>query len=294
MSTRTTFASKHGFLARRRVLQTLQRLGLTGLLATGGVIFLIPFAWMLTTSVKPVDQIYQVPPVWIPREIHWNWYIEPWKEYGFLRYYRNTIIICAANQIGVLLSCSAAAFAFARLRFWKRDLLFVILLSTLMLPEQVTMIPMYVLYTRLHWIDTFKPLVIPTYFATNAFTVFLFRQYFMTISTEIDDAARIDGASIPDLYWRIILPLAKPALGVAAIMQFTYDWNSFFYPLIYLNTDDKFTVAIALRLLYSTLAIYTVQVVMAMTVVSIIPVLVLFFVAQRYFVQGIVVTGLKG
>ena len=158
----------------------------------------------------------------------------------------------------------------------------------------MTLIPTYLLFTKLRWVNTLRPLIVPNYLAISAFTVFLMRQYFMTIPLEMDDAARVDGVSIPGLYRRIILPLSKPVLGVAAIIQFTYDWNDFFNPLIYLNSQQQFTVAIALNMLHSNITRYDIQAVMAMTVVSIVPLLVLFFVAQRYFIQGIVVTGVKG
>jgi multiple sugar transport system permease protein len=277
-----------------RLGRVLQRVAVVVLLALGAVIFIIPFAWMLSTSVKPIDQVYVLPPIWIPREFQWSWYGATWAKYNFLLYYRNTLAVAALNQIGMFFSCSMVAFSFARLRFRGRDALFLVLLSTMMLPAQVTLIPTYLLFTKLGWVNTLKPLIVPNYLAISAFTVFLMRQYFMTIPLEMDDAARVDGVSVPGLYWRIILPLSRPVLGVAAIIQFTYDWNDFFNPLIYLSSSKNFTVAIALNMLHSNITRFDVQAVMAMTVVSILPLLILFFVAQRYFIQGIVVTGVKG
>ena len=287
-------SSSHRPWLIRRWRQSIRTLLLFIILTAGAVLFLIPFAWMLSTSVKPIDQVYLLPPTWIPREFQWKWYIDTWRKHDFPLVYRNTISVCALNQVGMILSCTMAAFAFARLRFRWRGPLFMLLLSTMMLPGQVTLIPTYLLFSKLGWVNTLKPLIIPNYFALSSFTVFLMRQYFMSIPWEMDDAARIDGVSVPGLYWRIILPLSKPVLGVAAIIQFTYDWNDFFNPLIYLNSPKYFTIAIALNMLHNPLTRFDIQAVMAMTVVSIIPVLVLFFLAQKSYIQGIVVTGVKG
>jgi multiple sugar transport system permease protein len=287
-------ASSRRLAVGRRLSRRLMLVVVIAILAAGGVLFVVPFIWMLSTSVKPIDQVYLLPPVWVPRVFEWKWYGGTWARYDFPLFYRNTIVVCALNQIGMFFSCSMVAFSFARLRFPGRNLLFLVLLSTMMLPGQVTLIPTYLFFTKLRWVNTLRPLIVPNYLAISAFTVFLMRQYFMTIPLEMDDAARVDGVSIPGLYWRIIVPLSKPVLGVAAIIQFTYDWNDFFNPLIYLNSQQRFTVAIALNMLHSNITRYDIQAVMAMTVVSILPLLVLFFVAQRYFIQGIVVTGVKG
>ena len=293
-SNKTLTACLHRSWSARQLRDRLGSLLLLAILLVGALPFLVPFLWMLSTSVKPIDQVYLVPPAWIPREFQWEWYINTWQKHNFPLVYRNTIFICAMNQVGMLLSCSMAAFAFARLRFRWRDPLFVLLLSTMMLPGQVTLIPTYLLFVRLGWVDTFKPMIVPTYFAVSAFTVFLMRQYFMTIPLEIDDAARIDGVGFPGLYWRIILPLSKPVLGVAAIIQFTGDWNDFFTPLLYLSSRKNFTIAAALNMLHNPYLRFDIQAVMAMTVVSIIPLLFLFFMTQKKYVQGIVVTGIKG
>jgi ABC-type glycerol-3-phosphate transport system permease component len=262
--------------------------------AAGAAVFIIPFIWMVSTSVKPTDQVYRLPPVWIPREFQWDWYRVGWQDFRFALFFRNTFTIVLLNQIGMLVSCSAAAFGFARLRFRGRNLLFLIVLSTMMLPGHIRLIPMYVLYARMGWVNTWLPLIVPNYFAISAFTIFLLRQYFMTIPLEMDDAARIDGAGTLRLFWQIILPMSRSALGVACIFQFTYDWGNFFQALIYLNSRQKFTVAIGLNMMNNRMFTTDLQPIMAMTVVSIIPVLGLFFLAQRYFIQGIVITGVKG
>jgi len=263
------------------------------LVACGSIIFVIPFAWMVSTSVKSTDQVYLFPPVWIPDQLHWGNYGDAWGRLPFLNFYKNTLIIVSFNQIGTLLSSSIVAYGFARLRFRGRDILFLLVLSTMMLPGQITLIPTYFLFSKLGWVNSLKPLIIPVYFG-SAFNIFLLRQYFMTISPELDDAAKIDGCGFFEIYWRIILPLAKPALGVVAIFQFTYDWNDFFNPLIYVNSPKSFPIALGLRMLQGTLVRVPVQQVMAMTLISIIPVLVVFIVAQRRFIQGIVITGIKG
>ena len=278
-------------------LARVNRLFFTGLLLlvviAGSIVFLLPFAWMVSTSLKTSDQVYVFPPVWIPNAFVWQNYMDAWNRLPFLIFYKNTLTIVLFNQIGTLLSSSMVGYAFARLRFRGRNVWFLILLSTMMLPGQVTLIPTYFLFSKLGWVNSLKPLIIPVYFG-SAFNIFLLRQYFMTISPELDDAAKIDGCGFAGIYWRIILPLSMPALGVVAIYQFTYDWNDFFNPLIYINSPKHFPVALGLRMLQGTLLNVPVQQIMAMTLVSILPVLVAFVIAQGRFIQGIVVTGVKG
>jgi ABC-type glycerol-3-phosphate transport system permease component len=294
-STRALSGGGQGWLPVRlgRLRQWTWRGLLLILIAGGSIMFIIPFLWMVSTSLKSSDQVYLFPPVWIPDPFHWENYIDAWKRLPFLNFYKNSLIIVVFNQIGTLLSSSLAAYGFARLRFRGRDALFLLVLSTLMLPTQVTLIPTYYLFSKLGWINSLKPLIIPVYFG-SAFNIFLLRQYFMSISPELDDAAKIDGCGFLGIYWRIILPLSRPALGVVAVFQFTYDWNDFFNPLIYVNSPTSFPVALGLRMLQGTLVRVPVQQVMAMTLVSIIPVLLVFLIAQRRFIQGIVITGVKG
>jgi multiple sugar transport system permease protein len=269
----------------------------TGLLllviAAGSVVFLLPFAWMVSTSFKTTDQVYVFPPVWIPPQLQWQNYPDAWNRVPFPTFYLNSVIIVTFNLIGTLFSSALTAYGFARLRFRGRNVLFLIMLSTMMLPSQVTLIPTYFLFSRLGWVNSLKPLIIPVYFG-SAFNIFLLRQYIMTIPRELDDAAKIDGCSFWGIFWRIILPLSAPVLGVVAIFQFTYDWNDFFNPLIYLNSPKNFPVALGLRMLQGTLVQVPPQQVMAMTLVSILPVLAVFVVAQRQFIQGIVISGVKG
>ena len=270
----------------------LSEISWTLVAAIGSIIFIFPFVWMISTSVKPRWEQLLMPPKWIPSTFVWQNYVTPFQTHPFGSWYMNTLTLAFFNLIGVVLSSSLVAYAFARLKFRGRDVLFIILLSTMMLPGQVTLIPIYYMFSKLHWVDSLKPLIVPNYFGVP-FYIFLLRQFFMTIHPEMDDAAEMDGCDSFGIYWRIIMPLSLPALGVVAIYQFTYDWNDFFGPLIYINTDVKATVALGLHFFQNR---FDPQIAptMAMTFISIIPLLVVFYVAQRNFVQGIVMTGVKG
>jgi ABC-type glycerol-3-phosphate transport system permease component len=210
----------------------------------------------------------------------------------FTTFYANTFFITVMNIIGLILSSSLVAFGFARVRFWGRNVLFMIMLATMMLPRQVTLIPIYLFWSKLGLVNTFWPLIVPEWL-TNAYNVFLLRQFFMSVNTELDDAARIDGAGWLRIYWNILMPLAKPALGVIAIQAFGWNWNNYFDPLIYLSKPEKFTVAIALRLFQDQQSQHIPET-MAMTLVALIPVLIVFYIAQARFIQGIVISGVKG
>jgi len=273
-----------------------RRLAIYALLLIGSAAFALPFLWMVSTALKPPWQVMIFPPQWIPAEMWWPNFTDSWDTLDFGAFYRNTVFITVANIAGTLLSTSLVAFAFARLRFRGRGPLFLLLLSTMMLPSQVTLIPLYVLFSRLGWINTFLPLIVPVWLAggsTGAFNVFLLRQFFLTIPREMDDAAKIDGAGYFDIYARLVMPMSAPALGIIAIFTFTNNWNDFFNPLIYINTTDKYTVALALRF-YQTRLDVQMGPLMAQSLVALIPVLALFFFAQKRYVQGIVITGVKG
>jgi ABC-type glycerol-3-phosphate transport system permease component len=219
--------------------------------------------------------------------------LRPWRDLPFARYYLNTAYISFLSTLGVVVSCSMVAYGFARLRFPGRDILFMVLLSTMMLPAQVTLIPRYLLFTKLGWVNSFKPLVIPYWFGTSAYNVFLLRQFFMTVPLEMDDAAKIDGCNPLGIYWRILLPMSLPALGAVAIMHFMWNWNYFLGPLIYINTYEKYTLSLGLMVYRSRLQL-EMDALMSAAVQALIPALALFFVAQRYFIQGIVISGIKG
>jgi multiple sugar transport system permease protein len=262
------------------------------ILAIGAVIFAAPLVWMISTSLKNEGLVYQIPIVWIPPEPKWDNYVRGWNVLPFPTFYANTIFLTVVNIIGLVLSSSLVAFGFARIRFWMRDTIFIVLLATMMLPSQVTLIPIYLFWTKLGAVNTFWPLIVPQWL-TNAYNVFLLRQFFMSINTELDDAARIDGAGWFRIYWNIVMPLSMPALGVIAIQAFAWNWNNFFDPLIYLNEPKNFTIAIGLRL-FQTQQSQRIPETMAMTVVALLPVLIVFYIAQAKFIQGIVISGVKG
>jgi multiple sugar transport system permease protein len=276
----------------RRISTIVGRVVLYSVLFAGAAIFAAPFVWMLSTSLMEERFAYTIPPTWIPPRVMWSNYTNSWNFLPFDTFYRNTLFLTVVNIIGLVLSSSLVAFGFARIRFWGRDKIFLLLLATMMLPAQVTMIPVYLFWSRLHAINTFWPLIAPQWL-TNAYNVFLLRQFFMTISPEMDDAARMDGCGWFGIYWRIVMPMARPALGVIAIQAFAWNWNNFMGPLIYLNTPKMYTVAIGLRL-FQTRFSQNMPETMAMAIVAVIPVLIMFFVAQRRYIQGIVITGVKG
>ncbi len=276
--------------------KTRKRIGLFFLyvcLIAGSVICLLPFAWTISTSLKTLEDAMRFPPSFIPRPVIWTNFKTAWTAYvPFNLFFLNSAIVTALSVLGNILTSALVAFGFSRLHWVGRDVVFGLVLASMMLPYQVTMIPLYVLFRYMGWIDTLKPLIVPAWFG-NAFFIFLLRQFFMTIPNDLDDAARIDGASSWTLFWRIILPLTKPALTTVGIFSFTWTWNDFVGPLIYLNSMEKMTVAVGLSMFQGTYtAFYTYL--MAASLIALAPVLVIFIFAQRYFIEGIVLTGLKG
>ncbi|MBV7334377.1 carbohydrate ABC transporter permease [Chloroflexi bacterium TSY] len=254
---------------------------------------LIPLLWLLSSSFKDSGRIFLFPPQWIPNPWRPENYTKVFDQIPFLRFYWNTILVTGLAMAGQILAASLVAFGFARLRFPGRDVLFLVLLSTIMIPYHVTLIPTFVLFRMLGWLDTYAPLILPYWLGGGAFYVFLLRQFYMRLPLDLDDAARIDGATTFGIYRRVILPQAKPALGVVAVFTFLGHWNDFFNPLIYLNTTNKYTLALGINLFRSY---QTTQwnLLMAASVMVTAPCIVLYAVAQRYFIQGIVFTGLKG
>ena len=265
---------------------------MTALVWGVALLFLIPFLWMISSSLKPNYQIFEVPPRWIPNPPRWENYSEALTILPFGRYVVNTALITLLTIIGHLLSCTIIAYAFARLRAPGRDAIFVVMLATMMLPYPVTMVPLYVLFQRLGWINTIYPLVVPA-FLGSPFYIFLLRQFFKTIPRDYEDAAYIDGANLLQILFRIMLPLAAPALATVAIFSFQAAWNDFLAPLIYLQKPDLYTVTLGLQFFRST---YTTNwaYLMAASLVTTLPVVVIFFLAQRYFVEGITLGGVKG
>ena len=258
----------------------------------GAILLLIPLAWLVSTSLKPRGQLFLTPPKWIPNPILWGNYKKALTILPFHIFLKNTLIITFSVTFGTVLSSSIVAFGFARLRAPLRNFFFIVLLSTLMIPFQVVMIPRFILFKYLGWIDTFAPIIVPNFFA-GAWNTFLLRQFYLTIPLEYDDAARIDGCSSWGIYWRIILPLAKPALVAIGIYSIMWQWNDFLEPLIYLNSQRKFTLQLGLRI-FQGMHFTDWSLMMAATTVVLLPCLVLFFFTQRYFMKGIVVSGVKG
>ncbi len=266
------------------------------ILLAGGITFLIPFFWLVSTSLKAPGREFTFPPQWIPRPAVWSNY--PNTLFGVLPFYlffRNTLVICVVSLVGVLLSSSLVAFGFARIRFTGRETLFIVLLSTMMLPEIVTMIPTFILFRMLGWIDTWYPLTVPSFFGGGAFNIFLLRQFFMTIPYDLDEAAKMDGASNYRIWWQIMLPLSKPVLATIAVLNFMGDWNAFMRPLIYITTLNKQMLGVGLAFFRGLSSGYSKwNFMMAASTMMTVPIIVLFFLTQRYFVKGIVMSGIAG
>lgn len=278
----------------RKRSERIQKLIVYAILFAGAVIVLFPFLWTFSTSLKTPDQVYQIPPKLIPAPAAPENYDRVLNERPFGRWMLNSFFVVAVSTVGTLLSCSLTAFAFSRLRWPLRDKLFLVLLATMMLPDQVTLIPTFIIFKHLGWINTYFPITIPAWFARNAFYVFLLRQFFMTIPLDLDDAARMDGAGHFQVYWRIILPMSKPALGVAALMFAQFKWREFLAPLIYLNRSESYTAAIGLRTFMDETHGTDWELMMAANILFMIPVVIVFFFTQRYMIQGVVITGVKG
>jgi multiple sugar transport system permease protein len=225
-------------------------------------------------------------------ELHWENYVEALTSVPFDRYMINTLIVVFASMFGMLVSCSIVAYGFSRFRARWLNVLFILLLSTIMLPSQVTLIPVYIFFQKIGWVDTLLPLIVPAFFA-NAYDVFLLRQFFMTIPLELDDAAKIDGANPIQTLVYIMLPQARPALVAVAIFHFLWAWNNFYEPLIYLHSRENWTIAIGLQTFDALYSVNT-HLIMAASVVMVIPPILLFFFAQKIFTQGIVISGVKG
>ena len=260
------------------------------------VVMLVPFAWLVTSSLKSELAIFSYPPQWIPQPALWQNYVEAWQTKPFGLYLWNSSVILALNLVAIIGSASLCAYGFARLNFPGRDLWFAIALATMMLPNVVLLVPSFVIFTRIGWGNTILPLTVPAFFGGGAFNIFLLRQFFRSLPRELADAARIDGSNEFGIYWRIIMPLAKPALATVAVFTFINSWNDFIGPLLYLSRDPtKYTVALGLALFRQAFIGRTRwDLVMAGSTLMILPVILVFFMAQRFFIQGIAVSGIKG
>jgi multiple sugar transport system permease protein len=255
------------------------------------LIALVPFLWTLSTSLKNIDEVFVSPPQWLPSSPKWLNYTTLWHELPMARWIFNSAYIVVLAVLGKLFLASTAAYAFARLRWPGRDYIFYSYLAALMIPWEVTLIPGFVLMRQFGWIDSHLALIVPS--IGDVFGTFLLRQYFLSLPRELEDAARIDGAGFFAVYWRIILPLAKPALAVVAVLGFMGVWNAFLWPLIMINSTSKFTVPVGLQLLNSQHGTDW-TVLMAGDIIALIPVVIVYLAAQKYFVRGIAMTALKG
>ena len=261
-------------------------------LAVLAIPFLLPLLWMASTALKPAGLIYANPPRWIPDPLTLENFQEAWKLLDFPRFIANSLVVTGLTMLGTMASSSLVGYAFATLPGRGKNILFGILLATIMVPASVTLIPVFILFSKLGWVNSYLPLVLPHFFA-NAFYVFLFRQFFHSLPPDLFESAELDGCNPLTAYWYIALPLSRPALAVVGVFAFIGAWNDFLGPLIYLSTNDKFTLSLGLSL-FQGLYYTQLQYLMPMSLVALLPVLVIYFAAQRYFVQGIVTTGLNG
>jgi ABC-type glycerol-3-phosphate transport system permease component len=263
-------------------------------------LFAFPFFWTVSSSLKTVQEWHVYPPAWLPASPQWGNYREVFTlmRYPIGRWIFNTVFIAFMSTSGAILSASIVAYSFARFRFRGRDFLFMVTLATMMLPSQVTLIPTFLLFNKIDWVDTSRPLWVGSWFGGGAFNIFLLRQFFMTIPREMDEAAKIDGAGYFRIFWQLIMPLSRPVLATVTIIAMMANWNSFLGPLVYLNSTERFTIALGLRFFntYKDQAAMKPleHLLMAATTMSIMPTILLFFSGQRYFVRGIVMTGIKG
>ncbi|MCI0515129.1 carbohydrate ABC transporter permease [candidate division KSB1 bacterium] len=277
----------------QKIARRIYRLFIYSVILLTSIILLIPFIWMLTSSLKNELEIFMYPPQWIPRPPRWDNYVNAWRALPFAHFFMNTVFVTGGRLIGELFACSLVAFGFSRLNARGREVLFGLLLATMMLPGQVTMIPIYILFSKIGWVNTFKPMIIPAFFGAP-FYIFMLRQFFMTIPLALDEAARIDGAGSFTIYHTIFLPLARAPLLAMSIFIFMGSWNDFLGPLIYLHEMENYTLALGLQL-FQSYGEYATRwdLIMAASTVLALPPLLIFFFTQRYFIRGIALTGIK-
>lgn len=279
--------------------QVMGRVVLYALAISASILFMLPFAWTVFSSLKSPSELYMFPPRWLPATPRFYNYVEVFEVAPFGRWLWNSVIVAVLGTFGSVFSAALTGYSFARFRYPGRDLIFMLTLSTLMLPAEVTLIPLYLLFNKIKWLDTYLPLIVPAFFGGGAFLIFMMRQFFMTIPMDLDEAARIDGAGYLRIFWQILLPLSGPVIATAAVITFIADWNAFLFPYIILNDKAKFTIGIGIKY-FQTVAsnIDSMEprenLLMAASLMMTAPIIVLFFAAQRYFVRGIVMSGIKG
>ncbi len=287
--------AQHLPLTQRTPFKAVQRALFYLMMVALGLTFAGPLLWMLSTSLKTDPQVYTVPPTWFPNPVRLVNYPEALSSRPFGAYTYNTLRYALGAVAGALLSNTLVAYGFARIRWPGRDIFFIICLSTMMIPFQVRMIPLYLTFKNLGWLNTYLPLIVPTFLGVNAYYTFLLRQFFLTIPSELSDAARVDGCTELGILIRIILPLAKPALAVIGLLQFMFAWDNYIGPLIYLNSEALYPLALGLqqfRTMFQEELMWPYM--MAASTATVAPVIILYFFVQRTFVEGISITGLKG
>ncbi len=275
-------------LLRRRVATTI----IIAILAIVSIVVLLPIIWSFSTSLRVPRGSFDLPPKWLPTDWQWQNYVEVFNRVPFGRYVLNSLLVSVASVLGQIVTATLAAYAFARLRFPFKNVLFIMLMSALMVPLFVTIIPVFILISRLGLIDTLWSLIIPS--LVSPFGVFLLRQFFMTIPNELEDAAKMDGAGPFGIFWHIFLPLGAPGIAVMAILSFNGHWNDFFRPFIFLFSQDHYTLPLGIVTLRGPLDTGELSIVLAGVIMSMIPMLVIVIFAQRYLIEGIVLTGTKG
>lgn len=285
MATKQSRQRQFGWAIRQVILYSL--------LLVLGLAFLLPFLWTLSSSLKPAGSGFKFPPEFLPKQFVWGNYPQVFVMIPFMNFFRNSLFVTGMSVLGELISASLVAYAFARLRFPGRDTLFLLVLATMMIPYPVTMVPTFILFKLLGLVNTYFPLILPPWLGP-AFSIFLLRQFFLTINTELDEAAKVDGASEFLIYRRIIIPLSKPVLATVAIFGFVAYWNDFLNPLIYLSESSMYTLALGVNFLRSFRGGGELSIQMAASVMFVAPCILLFIIAQRYVVEGIVTTGIKG
>ncbi|MDX3099458.1 carbohydrate ABC transporter permease [Nonomuraea angiospora] len=274
-------------------VRRIRRSGAYILLAVSSAVFLLPFLWMVTTSLKSDAENLAFPPQWLPDSFNFDNYAKGWSgSLPFTRFLLNTIVITALSMAGNLVSCILPAYAFARLRARAAGFMFAALLATMMIPREITLVPKFVMFSKLGWVDTYLPLVVPEFFGV-ALYIFLLRQFFTTIPQELIDAARIDGASELRILWSVMLPLAKPAIAAICLFSFVGNWNQYLENSIYLRSMEKITLAQGLGMFNGQYVTQYNQM-MAVALVSMLPILVIFFLAQKTFIRGVTLTGIAG
>lgn len=291
---------KFDWKKRKRRRELIRKSLIHTVLVAGSLFFIFPFFWLLVGSFKSEVQLSLFPPTLIPIPIRWENFPEMFVQAPFLTFLKNSVIISVLNILGAVLSCSLIAYPFARLRWPGRDVVFVAVLATMMIPFQITAVPLFLIFRKMGWIDTLYPLWVRAWFGLPFF-IFLLRQFYMSIPYELEDAAKIDGCSYFGIYWRIMLPLVKPALAVIAIFRFMFSWNDFFHPLIFIQSIEKMPLALGLQTLLprpgqiaTSPGAISFNYMLAAALLMTFPLVILFFFAQKYFIQGITLTGIKG